>query len=161
MLFTGTINMKSLLAIVLLWPLVSLAAANDVPAPVTAAVQFNQWYIAQIARGKAPLTDYAGLSRYVTADTLQKLKAQAALDPNVYDVPDVDMFIKAQSVGDDWQQIAAVASDVDAACNNVYIAFGKKQDHIVVDCMVKEGNAWKVQSVANVAFSRNLPRQEP
>ncbi|EOC0862108.1 DUF3828 domain-containing protein [Cronobacter muytjensii] len=153
--------MKSLLAIVLLWPLVSLAAANDVPAPVTAAVQFNQWYIAQIARGKAPLTDYAGLSRYVTADTLQKLKAQAALDPNVYDVPDVDMFIKAQSVGDDWQQIAAVASDVDAACNNVYIAFGKKQDHIVVDCMVKEGNAWKVQSVANVAFSRNLPRQEP
>lgn len=161
MLFTGTINMKSLLAIVLLWPLVSLAAANDVPAPVTAAVQFNQWYIAQIARGKAPLTDYAGLSRYVTADTLQKLKAQAALDPNVYDVPDVDMFIKAQSVGDDWQQIAAVASDVDAACNNVYIAFGKKQDHIVIDCMVKEGNAWKVQSVANVAFSRNLPRQEP
>ncbi|EOC1288574.1 DUF3828 domain-containing protein [Cronobacter muytjensii] len=153
--------MKSLLAIVLLWPLVSLAAANDVPAPVTAAVQFNQWYIAQIARGKAPLTDYAGLSRYVTADTLQKLKAQAALDPNVYDVPDVDMFIKAQSVGDDWQQIAAVASDVDAACNNVYIAFGKKQDHIVIDCMVKEGNAWKVQSVANVAFSRNLPRQEP
>ncbi|EOW6646115.1 DUF3828 domain-containing protein [Cronobacter muytjensii] len=153
--------MKSLLAIVLLWPLVSLAAANDVPAPVTAAVQFNQWYIAQIARGKAPLTDYAGLSRYVTADTLQKLKAQAALDPNVYDVPDVDMFIKAQSVGDDWQQIAAVASDADAACNNVYIAFGKKQDHIVIDCMVKEGNAWKVQSVANVAFSRNLPRQEP
>ncbi|EPN9365864.1 DUF3828 domain-containing protein [Cronobacter muytjensii] len=153
--------MKSLLAIVLLWPLVSLAAANDVPAPVTAAVQFNQWYIAQIARGKAPLTDYAGLSRYVTADTLQKLKAQAALDPNVYDVQDVDMFIKAQSVGDDWQQIAAVASDVDAACNNVYIAFGKKQDHIVIDCMVKEGNAWKVQSVANVAFSRNLPRQEP
>ncbi|NCI16165.1 DUF3828 domain-containing protein [Cronobacter muytjensii] len=153
--------MKSLLAIVLLWPLVSLAAANDVPAPVTAAVQFNQWYITQIARGKAPLTDYAGLSRYVIADTLQKLKAQAALDPNVYDVPDVDMFIKAQSVGDDWQQIAAVASDADAACEQVYIAFGKKQDHIVIDCMVKEGNAWKVQSVANVAFSRNLPRQEP
>ncbi|WP_162140777.1 hypothetical protein [Cronobacter sakazakii] len=27
---------------------------------------------------------------------------------------------------------------------------------MVIDCMVKEGNAWKVQSVANVAFSRNL-----
>ncbi|EOU9530646.1 DUF3828 domain-containing protein [Cronobacter dublinensis] len=149
--------MTNRLFMALLWPLVSLAAANDVPAPVTAAVQFNQWYIAQIARGKAPLTDYAGLSRYVTAGTLQKLKAQAALDPNDYDVPDVDMFIKAQGVGDDWQQITAVASDADAACNNVYIAFGKKQDHIVIDCMVEEGNVWKVQSVANVEFSRNLP----
>ncbi|EOW6735502.1 hypothetical protein ACOZ0S_003021 [Cronobacter dublinensis] len=149
--------MTNRLFMALLWPLVSLAAANDVPAPVTAAVQFNQWYIAQIARGKAPLTDYAGLSPYVTAGTLQKRKAQAALDPNDDDVPDVDMFIKAQGVGDDWQQITAVASDADAACNNVYIAFGKKQDHIVIDCMVEEGNVWKVQSVANVEFSRNLP----
>ncbi len=71
------------------------------------------------------------------------------------------MFIKAQGVGDDWQQITAVASDVDAACEQVYIAFGAKQDHMVIDCMVKERNAWKVQSVANVAFSRNLPRPSP
>jgi len=32
---------------------------------------------------------------------------------------------------------------------------------MVIDCMVKEGNAWKVQSVANVAFSRNLSRPSP
>ncbi|EIV2971237.1 DUF3828 domain-containing protein [Cronobacter sakazakii] len=147
--------------IALLWPLVSQAAPAGLPASVRAAVQFNQWYVAALSQGKAPLSDYAGLSRYVTSGTLQKLKAQAALDPNEYDVPDVDMFIKAQGVGDDWQQIAAVASDVDAACEQVYIAFGEKQDHMVIDCMVKEGNAWKVQSVANVAFSRNLPRPSP
>ncbi|EOI3465095.1 hypothetical protein ACMSW1_002573 [Cronobacter dublinensis] len=66
--------MTNRLFMALLWPLVSLAAANDVPAPVTATVQFNQWYIEQVARGKAPLTDYAGLSRYFTAGTLQNLK---------------------------------------------------------------------------------------
>jgi len=32
---------------------------------------------------------------------------------------------------------------------------------MVIDCMIKEGNAWKVQSVANVAFSRNLTRLSP
>jgi hypothetical protein len=38
----------------------------------------------------------------------------------------------------------------------VYISFGKKRDHTVIDCMVKENGAWKVQSVASVNISDNL-----
>nr|WP_278435918.1 DUF3828 domain-containing protein [Enterobacter mori] len=67
------------------------------------------------------------------------------------------LFLKAQDIGDDWpSNVAAIAGDTDPVCVNVYIAFGKKQEHIVIDCMVKENGAWKVQSVSRVEFSRNV-----
>nr|WP_276519562.1 hypothetical protein [Enterobacter hormaechei] len=38
----------------------------------------------------------------------------------------------------------------------VYISFGKKRDHTVIDCMVKEDGVWKVESVASMNISDNL-----
>ena len=51
------------------------------------------------------------------------------LDPDEYDVPDVDMFIKAQGYEDDWGIVSARALDYDAACMQVYISFGKSGSH--------------------------------
>ena len=106
--------------------------------------------------GKEPLKNYEALRPYVTRDTISKLKAMDKLDPDEYDVPDVDMFIKAQGYEDDWGIVSARALDYDAACMQVYISFGKKRDHTVIDCMVKEDGVWKVESVASMNISDNL-----
>lgn len=149
-------DMKSnlILAILLLPTLAS--AAQKFPPEVSAALQFNKWYISQIIIGKEPLKNYEALRPYVTRETISKLKAMDKLDPDEYDVPDVDMFIKAQGYEDDWGIVSARALDYDAACMQVYISFGKKRDHTVIDCMVKEDGVWKVESVASMNISDNL-----
>ncbi|HDT2077755.1 DUF3828 domain-containing protein [Enterobacter cloacae] len=147
--------MKKILLAYLLLPSLSLAA-QKLPPEATTALQFNRWYISQIMSGKDPLTDYRTLSRYVTRETISKLKAMEKLDPNEYDVPDVDMFIKAQGYENDWGAVSTRALDYDAACMQVYISFGKKQEHTVIDCMVKEEGVWKIQSVAGVDIPNNL-----
>lgn len=148
-------NMKKIILAALLLPPLAYAA-QTLPPEAKAALQFNKWYISQIMTGKEPLTDYDALSQYVSRDTISKLKAMDKLDPNEYDVPDVDMFIKAQGYEDDWGTVIARAIDYDAVCMQVYISFGKKRDHTVIDCMVKEDGAWKVQSVASMDISDNL-----
>ncbi|MEG7487513.1 DUF3828 domain-containing protein [Enterobacter hormaechei] len=149
-------DMKSnlILAILLLPTLAS--AAQKFPPEVSASLQFNKWYISQIIIGKEPLKNYEALRPYVTRETISKLKAMDKLDPDEYDVPDVDMFIKAQGYEDDWGIVSARALDYDAACMQVYISFGKKRDHTVIDCMVKEDGVWKVESVASMNISDNL-----
>ncbi len=68
-------------------------------------------------------------------------------------------FLKTQYIGDDCpDNVNAIAGDTDPVCVNVYVAFGKKQKHIVIDCMVKETGLWKVQSVTSRQFTRNLER---
>ncbi|NIF23692.1 DUF3828 domain-containing protein [Candidatus Pantoea multigeneris] len=136
---------KLLIAALLLSPLAASAQASS-PAEL-AALHFNQWYVGQLIARKEPLEDYANLGRYVTADTVQALKKIYQADSNDVDVPDADMFIKAQDYAADWNKINVISSDYDAACTNVYVAFGKKQDHVVADCMVQEAGNWKVRSV--------------
>ncbi|SQH38969.1 Protein of uncharacterised function (DUF3828) [Salmonella enterica] len=66
------------------------------------------------------------------------------------------MFIKSQSFDDDWQQIEIVSSDLDPVCLQVYVSFGAKQAHTIIDYMVKENGIWKVQSVAGQEILRNV-----
>ncbi len=149
-------DMKSNLILAILFLPTLASAAQKFPPEVSAALQFNKWYISQIIIGKEPLKNYEALRPYVTRETISKLKAMDKLDPDEYDVPDVDMFIKAQGYEDDWGIVSARALDYDAACMQVYISFGKKRDHTVIDCMVKEDGAWKVESVASMNISDNL-----
>lgn len=155
MQYTGMTNMKKIILAALLLPTL-VSAAQKLPPEASAALQFNKWYISQILSGKEPIKNYEALSRYVTRETISKLKAMDKLDPDEYDVPDVDMFIKAQGYDDDWGIVSARALDYDAACMQVYISFGKKRDHTVIDCMVKEDGVWKVESVASMNISDNL-----
>ena len=146
--------MKKALFILLLGSCSALAHQND---PVQQAVNFNKWYVNQISKDAFPITDSREIDKFVTASTMKKLRH--AQDPNYADDDfyDADIFLKAQDIGDDWpSNVAAIAGDTDPVCVNVYIAFGKKLEHIVIDCMVKENGAWKVQSVARVEFSRNV-----
>lgn len=147
--------MRKIILTALLLPLIA-SAAGKLPPEVDAALQFNKWYISQIMSDKQPEADYAALGKYVTRDTIHKLEAMDKLDPNEYDVPDVDMFIKSQDYYDDWDVVSAVGLDFDAACMQVYISFGKKKDHTVIDCMVKEDGTWKIQSVAGADVPDNL-----
>lgn len=140
--------MKNSLFACLFLSSLAFTAQGSMSPESTAALHFNQWYISQIMSGKEPLSDYTALEPYVTRDTISKLKALDKLDPNEYDVPDIDMFIKAQGYLDDWKKVSVVGSDYDAACMQIYIAYGEKKDHVVIDCMVKEDGVWKVQSVA-------------
>ncbi|MFJ5982850.1 DUF3828 domain-containing protein [Enterobacter cancerogenus] len=146
--------MKNALVLLLLCSCSALANTDD---PVQQAIAFNKWYVNQINNDAFPITDNREIDKYVTASTMKKLRH--AQDPRYADEEfyDADIFLKAQDIGDDWpENVTAVAGDTDPVCVNVYIAFGKKQDHIVIDCMVKENGNWKVQSVASVGFWRNL-----
>lgn len=137
--------------------LVPLSARASLPpaGPEASALRFNQWYLSQLQRDRNPLTDYQGLSPYVTEQTIKALLKSNQSDPEIVDVADIDMFIKAQDIEDDWQEINVVSSDYDPVCMQVYITFGTKHKHTVIDCMVKEKGIWKVNSVAGQAISPN------
>ncbi len=137
-----------LLAVLLISP--TAFAASELSAPESAALKFNQWYIAQVKTNKTPLTDFNALRQYVTAGTVKSLRRLYDGSDSDKDLPDTDMFIKAQDFDDDWQQVSVVMSDFDAACTNVYIAFGKDKKHVVADCMVQDVGKWKVRSVTLV-----------
>ena len=148
--------MRNIFLLLLMCSCAAMSAQND---PVKQALEFNNWYVNQISKDVFPITDGNEIDKYVTASTMKKLRHTQDPDygENGEDFYDADIFLKAQDIGDDWPgNIKAIAGDTDPVCVNVYVAFGKKQDHIVIDCMVKENGTWKVQSVASVEFSRNL-----
>ncbi|KAA1148367.1 DUF3828 domain-containing protein [Citrobacter portucalensis] len=153
--YSGTIDMKLLIFTSLLICTSAFATVSPT-GPEAAALKFNHWYIAQLLKEKNPLTDYAGLKPYVTTSTIAALKKSNAADPNTEDVPDSDMFIKAQDYSEDWRQIKIVSSDYDPVCMQVYVSFGTNKAHTVIDCMVQEGGAWKVQSVARQDILPNI-----
>lgn len=136
------------------------AVANAKPlGPAEQAVKFNKWYVSQIAKDIYPILDGNEIDKFVTASTMKKLRHTQ--DPGYGEESDVfydaDLFLKAQDIRDDWSaNVAAIAVDSDPVCVNVYIAFGKKQEHVVVDCMAKENGAWKVQSVTAAQYTRNV-----
>ncbi|ECG1192001.1 DUF3828 domain-containing protein [Salmonella bongori] len=152
---TGITDMKPLIIFgLLICPTAFAGVPSD--GPEVAALKFNHWYMSQLAQDKNPQADYEGLRPYVTSNTITALKKSNSADPNIEDAPDADMFIKAQDWDDDWQQIEIVSSDYDPVCMQIYVSFGVKQKHTVIDCMVKEDGAWKVQSVAGQAILRNV-----
>ncbi|MFY7058210.1 hypothetical protein ACOT0M_17650, partial [Enterobacter cloacae complex sp. ZZL001] len=89
---------------------------------------------------------YCPVFQGATSGTIAAIKEMYSGDSNDKDMPDADMFIKAQDWDDDWNQITVLHSDFDAVCTNVYVAFGKKQDHVIADCLVEEQGKWKVRS---------------
>lgn len=139
--------------------ILSAAVSAKQPGPVDQAVAFNKWYVGQIAKDIYPIRDGREIEKYVTASTIKKLRHTQ--DPGYGEESDLfydaDLFLKAQDIRDDWPaNVTAIAVDTDPVCVNVYIAFGKKQDHVVIDCLVKENGAWKVQSVTAAQYTRNV-----
>ena len=130
----------------LLFILSSLAGAETTYAPGLVALKFNQWDIAQLDQNKPPVLNPDIMNEYVASGTIAAIKEMYSGDSNDKDMPDADMFIKAQHWDDDWNQITVLHSDFDAVCTNVYVAFGKKQDHVIADCLVEEQGKWKVRS---------------
>lgn len=145
--------------ILILLCMLSSAVIAKQPGPVDRAVEFNKWYVSQIAKDIYPIMDGKEIDKFVTASTMKKLRHTQ--DPGYGEESDVfydaDLFLKAQDIRDDWPtNVAAIAVDTDPVCVNVYIAFGKKQDHVVIDCIVKENGSWKVQSVSAAQYTRNV-----
>lgn len=138
--------MKTLSLIALFIPL--LASASG---PEETAVKFNQWYMGQLQQDKTPLTDFNGLAPYVTKKTIDDLKAMYTGDSEDKDVPDADMFIKAQDFNTDWNNVSVISSELDPVCTHVYVAFGNDKKHVVADCFVLENGTWKIQSVTNIS----------
>jgi hypothetical protein len=114
--------MKHYLIVLLL-----ISALVQAGEPENTALKFNQWYIGQLNQGKSPQTDFAGLKPYITTTTINAVRQLYTGDTENKDMPDADMFIKAQGWDEDWvTDIRVVSSDFDPVCVNVYIAFGKK-----------------------------------
>ena len=132
-----------LLFLILLSP---LSFAETLYEPDLTALEFNQWYIAQLNQNNPPVLDPDSLHDYVASGTIAAIKELYSGDSNEKDMPDADMFLKSQDWDEDWDQIKVLYSDFDAVCTNVYVAFGKKQDHVVADCLVQENGKWKVRS---------------
>jgi hypothetical protein len=144
--------MKALALILLL--ISPLAFAAQMSPPESAALKFNEWYVANLSAEKSPLDDIDSLKPYVAADTLKALNALYAGDSNDKDMPDADPFIKAQDYSKDWHHVSVLMSELDPVCTNVYIAFGKKNEHVVADCMIEESGKWKIRSATLI---RELP----
>ncbi|QWZ47821.1 DUF3828 domain-containing protein [Enterobacter bugandensis] len=123
-----------------------LAVAESANAPGLAALKFNQWYMAQLNEDKPPVLNPDIMNEYVASGTINAIKEMYSGESNEKDMPDTDMFIKSQDWDEDWNQITILHSDFDAVCTTVYIAFGKKQDHVVADCLIEEQGKWKVRS---------------
>lgn len=132
-----------LLFLILLSP---LSFAETLYEPDVTALEFNQWYIAQLNLNNPPVLDPDSLHDYVASGTIVAIKELYSGDSNEKDMPDADMFLKSQDWDEDWDQIKVLYSDFDAVCTTVYVAFGKKQDHVVADCLVQENGKWKVRS---------------
>ncbi|EFC56749.1 TPA: DUF3828 domain-containing protein [Enterobacter cancerogenus] len=132
-----------LLFLILLSP---LSFAEILYEPDVTALKFNQWYIAQMNLNNPPVLDPDSLHDYVASGTIAAIKELYSGDSNEKDMPDADMFLKSQDWDEDWDQIKVLYSDFDAVCTNVYVAFGKKQNHVVADCLVQENGKWKVRS---------------
>lgn len=112
------------------------------------ALIFNKWYIKQISQEKYPITDGQELDKYVSADTLKKLRHTNINGEEDYDS---DFFLRTQDYDNDWpENVSIIQSDYDPVCTNIYVAFGKDKKHVVVDCMIKESGTWKIQSVTNL-----------
>ena len=144
---------------ILLFFMVSTTAlATDLPPsdvqPEQAAQAFNQWYMQQIDRDKFPITDSQEIERYVTSDTLNKLRRAQTPEHADDEYYDADFFIKAQDWDKDWvTSVTVLFSDYDPVCMNVYVAFGESKQHVVADCYVKENGVWKIQSVSLASAS--------
>lgn len=131
---------------------------NPYGAPGKAALEFNRWYLQQYAENKNPLTHHE-IERYVTADTLKKMRKLDARTEEYMrrtgDLPEfayeTDYFTKTQDISPDWPtHVSIVGADYDPACANVYVAFGKDKRFVLADCMVEEQHVWKVQSVTQI-----------
>lgn len=144
--------MKKLLALLLFTPALAMAS-GDFDQPIKQALAFNKWYLQQIKDYKNPLTDGHDIDKFVTASTLKKLRAAVGNDNEYYDA---DFFTRSQVFDDNWpENVSVVSSDYDPVCLNIYVSFGKDEKHTVIDCMVKEGGTWKIQSVAGQAILKN------
>lgn len=122
--------------------------AENSESAAQAALKFNKWYVSQYAADKSPITDNAEIDKYVAAETMKKLRH--AQDPRFADAEfyDADFFLKSQDIDDDWvNNVTVVSSEYDPVCTNIYVSFGTKGAHTVIDCMIKEKGTWKVQSV--------------
>jgi hypothetical protein len=147
--YSDTANMKRILFLLLIST--TAVAASDDETAFTRAKQFNVWYLEQINADKYPITDGHKIDNYVTVSTLKKLRH--AQDPKYSDSEfyDADFFTKSQYIADDWAtNVKVITSDSDPVCLNVYVAYGVKYEHVVIDCMVKENGLWKIQSVAGI-----------
>lgn len=123
-------------------------AGPKLPDAEQVALTFNKWYMQQINQEKEPIEGTI-IDKYVTRDTLKKLrmanKPQHA-DDMYYDS---DFFIKTQDWDKDWvTDVTVLFGDYDPVCTTAYIAFGKNKKHIIADCMVQEDGEWKIQSVS-------------
>ena len=130
----------------LLFILPPLANAASIYEPAHTALKFNEWYITQLNQDRPPVLNPETMMNYVSSETIAAIKEMYSGDSNEKDMPDADMFIKSQDWDDDWNVITVLYSDFDAVCTNVYVAFGKKKDHVVADCLVQEKGKWKVRS---------------
>lgn len=92
--------MKNLLISLLFISPIALASA-EMTSPERAVLNFNKWYIGQLEKDASPSTDFTSLNKYVTSDTIKSLKNIYSGDSNDKDMPDSDMFIKAQDYNDD------------------------------------------------------------
>ncbi|KLG02173.1 DUF3828 domain-containing protein [Enterobacter hormaechei] len=123
--------------------------AEDFQMPMQRALEFNRWYIKQVNNDRYPIQQGNEIDKFVTASTIKKLRH--ADDPRYADAEfyEADFFMKSKYIGEDWAENVAIDSyDSDPVCVNVNITFGKKTQHTVIDCMVKEDGIWKIQSVA-------------
>ena len=120
--------------------------------PQIAALNFNRWYIDALKQDKSPLLKPDTLTPSVSKKSIEAIEALYSGDSNDKDMPDSDMFIKAQDWEEDWDHVSVISSDFDAVCMNIYIAFGKNKKHVVADCLVREDEKWKVRSATLITL---------
>ncbi|HEY2453700.1 MAG TPA: hypothetical protein VGI71_13905 [Scandinavium sp.] len=139
--------------------LISSTASTASTAPQS-ALEFNKWYLEKFQNTDEYTVGSKAIEKFVMADTLKILRKNDAdtwaYEKKTGDMPDfaydADYFTKTQDISEDWPSNITLVSELkDPICYNVYLAFGKDKKHILADCMVKDGNTWKVRSVTKIS----------
>ncbi|EAW1173101.1 DUF3828 domain-containing protein [Salmonella enterica subsp. enterica] len=111
--------------------LISVSATAGDPGislqPEKNALEFNRWYIDLFTNPKAEPLDSKEIEKYVSSDTLKKLRATSEQERKSGDeLYDADFFLKAQDYMEDWpSNVTVISSEYDPVCLNVWVAFGK------------------------------------
>jgi hypothetical protein len=124
----------------------SAASQSPQGAIDTTLVDFYRWYVGEIAKEKDPQSDdRAKFAGYVAKPLAREINKEA----HNADI-EVDYFLNAQDIGDDWTTNIAVSDvRIDGGKASAVVVLGKSKPMIrklAVD-LVKEGDAWKIAKV--------------
>ncbi len=152
MLLKIKVKLLALASVTFVLANVGIISAKAVATPEQTAKNFYVWYLAELNKNKFPIDQKQTMNK-----SISKRLSHWVYSP-AYEEYGADYFIDAQDFDENWQATTTRAViKGNTATFKVLLAAPKGQKSLFKQTlqikMVKEGGAWKIDSVNNRAFS--------